>query len=538
MSLTRRSFLSSAGTAAAATVLIPDVVGGEIAVAAKRAGRFRDGKFPGGVLSGDPEPTAVTLLTRIAGVSGAGTVALEVATDKGFRKVVARREIPTSGLRGHSVKARVSGLKPYEDYFYRFMTRTSSSRVGRTRTALPPDSEQPVRFAFFSCQEYAHGFYNAHRVMARDDLDFVVCLGDYIYAEDYNRGSTGVRRDKVGVAQTLDDYRDKYALYRSDRNLQDMHAAFPMITTWDDHEVVNNYTGGEEDGGLRGEPKDFRYTAARRRAGYAAFFENQPFLPKVKNRLYRGLRFGRTVDLLMLDQRQYRDNQPCNDAVAPPCAELDQPRDFLGRQQMRWTKERLASSPAAWKILGNEVTMMPTKVLGGSFYTFDTWHGYPREREELLKHIVDKSIKDVVFVTGDIHTFIAGDVRTAQGEGQNAALEFVGGSISSASLGETDLDAGGGAVIKGNDANPNTPPALIDALRDINPWVDQADFDHHGYGRIVASKDGLKCDLVRVAGIKRRSTARLSRTGFSYDVKRGQTSIKGVNGPPEKPAQS
>jgi len=341
MSLTRRRFLSSAGSAAAASVLIPDVVGGEIAQAAKRAGRFRSGRFPGGVLSGDPEPTAITLLTRIDDAQGAGTVGLEVATDSGFRKVVARREIPTSGLRGHSAKARVTGLKPYEDYYYRFSTRTSSSRVGRTRTALPPDSEQPVRFAFFSCQEYAHGFY-AHAAMAKDDLDFVVCLGDYVYAEDYHRGKTAVRRDRVGVATTLDDYRAKYALYRTDKNLQALHARFPMVTTWDDHEVIDNYAGGEPDGGLA---KGF--SSKRKAAGYTAFFENMPFLPKTRNRLYRGLRFGKTVDLLMLDQRQYRDDQPCRDAVAPACAEYDRPRDFLGRQQMGWVKDRLAASPAA-----------------------------------------------------------------------------------------------------------------------------------------------------------------------------------------------
>ena len=530
MSLSRRRFLSTASASAAVTVLVPDVVAGEIAVAAKRAGRFRDGRFPGGVLSGDPEPRAITLLTRIDDVSGAGTVGLEVATDKGFEKVVVRKELSTSPLRGHSVKARVTGLKPYTNYYYRFMTRTTSSRVGRARTALPPDSNAPVRFAFFSCQEYSHGFYNAHAAMAREDLDFVVCLGDYVYAEEYHKvGGTGVRRDRVGVATTVDDYRDKYALYRADKNLQAMHAAFPLVTTWDDHEVLDNYAGKEADGGL---PAKLGFSQKRKAAGYTAFFENMPFRPAVRNRLYRGLRYGKNVDLLMLDERQYRDDQPCDDAVAPACADFDRPRDFLGRAQMGWLKDRLAASPAAWKVIGNELAVMPTKVLGDSFFTFDSWQGYPREREELLTHIRDKQIKDVVFVTGDIHTFVAGDVRTRMGTGESVALEFVGGSITMTSLGETDLDAGGGTIIKGNDANPKTDPGLINALRGINPWVDQADFDHHGYGRIEARKDGLTCDFVRMQTIKRKSTAKLPTTGFSYDVKRGQTSIKGVNGPP------
>lgn len=526
--LTRRRFISGAGAATAAVVLIPDMVAGEVAMAAKKAGRLRSGRFSDGVISGDPTPNAITLWTRVD-AEGAGTVALEVARDHGFSKVVARREIPTSALRGHTAKARVTGLKAYEDYYYRFATRTTSSRIGRFRTALPADSEQPVRFAFFSCQEYAHGYYNAHAAMAKDDLDFVVGLGDYIYAEEYHSAKTGtaVRKDRVGVATTLDDYRGKYRLYRSDENLQAMHARFPFITTWDDHEVLDNYAGGEADGGL---PAKFGFSAKRKRAGYEAFFENMPYTPTVKNRLYRGLRFGKTVDLVMMDQRQYRDNQPCNDAVAPACADYDQPRNFLGREQMTWVKNRLASTPAAWKIMGNELTMMPTKVLGDSFFTFDGWQGYPREREELLTHIRDKQIKDVVFITGDIHTFIAGDVRTNLGKGDPAALEFVGGSITMTSLGETDLDAGGGTIIKGNDANPKTAPSLIDALRGINPWVDVADFDHHGYGRIEARKDGLTCDLVRMATIKKRTTATVPG-GLTYRVKRGQTSIKGVNGP-------
>jgi len=214
--------------------------------------------------------------------------------------------------------------------------------------------------------------------------------------------------------------------------------------------------------------------------------------------------------------------------VAPPCADYDQPRDFLGRTQMAFVKDALRSSKASWKIMANEVTMMPTKVLGGSFYQFDSWQGYPREREELLTYIRDQQIKDVVFVTGDIHTFIAGDVRTKLGDGDTVAVEFVGGSITSQGLGETDLDAGNGTVIKGNDKHPNTPPALIDALKGINPWVDNADFDHHGYGRVVATSSSLDCEFVRLKTIKTHSRSKLSSKGFHYRVARGQASIKGT----------
>jgi alkaline phosphatase D len=248
-------------------------------------------------------------------------------------------------------------------------------------------------------------------------------------------------------------------------------------------------------------------------------------VPSVNTRVFRRLRFGRTVDLIVMDQRQWRRDQPCGDAVAPACSWWDQPRNFLGPFQMNWVKDQLRASRASWKIMANEVTMMPTKVLGDAYFTFDSWQGYPREREELLTFIRDRGIRDVVFVTGDIHTFIAGDVRTRMGAGENVALEFVGGSVTSQGLGETDLPAGNGVVIKGNDVNPATPAALIETLRQINPWVDQADFDHHGYGRVVARRDRLTCDLVRLQTIKQRSTATLAP--LRYVVERGQRSITG-----------
>jgi alkaline phosphatase D len=538
---TRRQFLRTGAPFAAAVILVPDALAA--LPNASAAAKLRGGKFSDGVISGDPAQNGITLWTRVDGVEKAGTVALEVSTDKSFKKIVAAKKIKTSAAQNHAVKAKVTGLKAHEQYYYRFATATEDSPVGAFRTALPADSNETVRFAFFSCADYTHGYYNGYEKMAAEkDLDFVICLGDYIYDETYHSkaGGTGIRDDKIGrepqegyddvlrAAHTLSDYRDKYSLYRSDASLRKMHSRFPMVVLWDDHEVQNNYAGKPDDGGL---PANEEFSRARQAAGYKAFFENMPISRRGGDRVYRSINYGKNVELFVTDQRQYRDNQPCDDAVAPPCAEWDQPRDFLGRAQMDWLKNGLATSKAAWKILPSELMAMPAKVSGGSFFTFDQWQGYPQEREELLAHIQSKAIKDVVFLTGDIHTFIAGDVRTQMGEGESVALEFVGGSITSQGLGEIDFDAGGGAIIKGNDANPNTPPAIIEALRGFNPWVDTADFDHHGYGTVVASKTGLQCDLVRLETIKQKTTKTLPGADFSYKVARGQTSIKGQHGP-------
>jgi alkaline phosphatase D len=538
---TRRQFLRTGAPFAAAVILVPDALAS--IPGAQASAVLKGGKFSDGVISGDPAQNGITLWTRVDGVERSGSVALEVAKDKSFKNVVASQKIKTSAAQNHAVKAKVTGLKAHEQYYYRFATKTEDSPVGAFRTALPADSNETVRFAFFSCADYTHGYYNAYEKLAAEkDLDFVVCLGDYIYDESYHAKSDGtaVRDDKIGrapqegydsvvrAAHTLQDYRDKYSLYRSDASLRKMHAKFPMILVWDDHEVQNNYAGQPDDGGL---PANEEFSRARQKAGYAAFFENQPISRRGGDRIYRSINYGKNAELIVMDQRQYRADQPCDDAVSPPCPEWDQPRDFLGRAQMNWVKSTLQESKANWKFMASELMVMPAKVTGGSYFTYDSFQGYPQEREELLTHIKDKAVQDVVFITGDIHTFIGGDVRTQMGEGETVALEFVGGSVTSQGLGEIDLDAGGGVIIKGNDQNPNTPQGIIDTLRGINPWVDNADFDHHGYGKIVASKSSLQCDFVRMDTIKKKTTKTLPTTGFSWKVDRGQKSIKGQNGP-------
>jgi alkaline phosphatase D len=240
------------------------------------------------------------------------------------------------------------------------------------------------------------------------------------------------------------------------------------------------------------------------------------------NRIYRGMRFGRTVDLMLLDQRQYRADQPCGDPqVGPACDDLNAPRNFLGRRQMNFVKKRLSSSPAAWKVMANQVMVMPTIYPGGDYIGFDSWQGYPRERRELLQHIRRKKIEDVVFVTGDIHTFVAGDVRVDNDDRKPVATEFVGGSISSPGLGE-----GGGGILPGADPNnPQTPEAIIDLLRSTNPWAVDAEFDHHGYGLVEATQKSFSCKLRRVNTIKTASREALPDKRFSYRISRGEPSL-------------
>jgi alkaline phosphatase D len=535
---TRRQFLARSGAVAAAAVLAP-----QDGLAAKRKRRrpqdmLRGGRFAQGVLSGDPSPDAITLLTLVDEAGGAGRVRLEVARDPDFRHVIARRDILTTPAINHSVKARVTGLKPHKRYWYRFETRDRHSPVGRFQTALPPDSRETVRFGFFSCADFTHGYYNAYALLAREDLDFVVSLGDYIYAETSSAVGDGraVRDDPIGKpnphladvlreAATLPEYRAKYGLYRSDASLRKLHATFPMVATWDDHEVQNNYANDADDGGL---PLRARFSRARRDAAYQAFFESMPVFARGRSRIYRSQRHGRTVELLMLDQRQYREDQPCRDALALPCGSWDRRRSMLGRRQLAFVKQRLAASPAAWKIVGGQSLIMPNRVHDGQFHRFDSWQGYPREREELLQHLAQRGIKDVVFLAGDVHTFVAGDVNTGMGSGPSVAVEFAPGSITSASVGESNLRLSGGQIVPGDKLNPHTPPEILAHYLGLNPWFDALDLDRHGYGIATASQTAFDVTLKRLWTVKQRNFGTLPTTGFRWRVARGQTSIKGT----------
>jgi len=535
---TRRQFLARSGAVAAAAVLAP-----QDALAAKRRQRrpqdmLRGGRFAQGVLSGDPSPDAITLLTVVDEAGGAGRVRLEVARDPDFRHVIARRDILTTPAVNHSVKARVAGLKPHKRYWYRFETRDRHSTVGRFQTALPPDSKETVRFGFFSCADFTNGYYNAYAALAREDLDFVVSLGDYIYAETSAAVGDGraVRDDPIGrpnphfrnllrEASTLPEYRAKYALYRSDPSLRRLHATLPMVATWDDHEVQNNYANDAEDGGL---PLRSRFSRARRDAAYQAYFESMPVFPRGRSRLYRTQQHGRTVELIMLDERQYRDDQPCRDALAFPCASWDRARSMLGRRQLGYLKQRLAASRAAWKVIGGQSLIMPNRVHDGQFQRFDSWQGYPREREELLQHLAQRGIKDVIFLAGDVHTFVAGDVQTGMGSGPSVAVEFASGSVTSASVGESNFRLPGGRIVPGDNLHPHTPPDILAHYRGLNPWYDALDLDRHGYGVVTASQTTFDVTLRRLWTVKERNFGTLPTTGFRWQVKRGQTSIKGT----------
>ena len=282
--------------------------------------RLADDPFAAGVASGSPTDTSIVLWTRLLGArlpAGPVTVRWELAQDEGFARIVQRGDAQALPALAHSVHVELQGLAPDRPYFYRFVAGGWMSPAGRTRTLPAPDAAvQRLRLAYASCQRWEHGWFSAWRHLRADDPDLVLFLGDYLY--EYPGAARAVRPVRGGWLLTLDDYRDRHALYKSDPDLQAMHRACPWLFTWDDHEVQNDYAG-EQEGQAGPAVTDF---PARRAAAYQAWYEHMPVPASMLTRGLEGLadgrglriygerRFGRLAQLLLLDGRQYRSPRP------------------------------------------------------------------------------------------------------------------------------------------------------------------------------------------------------------------------------------
>ena len=439
MRFTRRTFLSGSASLAAATLLSHRSRGAVTATP-----KFSAYPFSLGVASGDPLPDSVVLWTRLApqplapagGMSPESVaVSWQIAEDEAMAHVVQSGTAIAAPEWAHSVHVEVSGLRPDRWYWYRFKVGSEVSPRARTRTAPPADSlPARLRFAFVSCQHYETGLYTAYEHLAREDLDLVVHLGDYIYEGAARDGY--VRRHPSGECLTLADYRLRYALYKTDPALQAAHARAPWIVTWDDHEVANNYAGDHP-----AKPATREAFLRRRAAAYQAYYEHQPLrrsaLPQGSDLiLYRELSFGRLAQFHVLDTRQYRTPQPQGDGLKPPAPILLDPRGTaLGERQREWLFRGLKTSTAAWNILAQQIMMARVDKTRGPAvnYSMDQWPGYEFERRRILRHFHDRKIKNPVVITGDIHSNWANELIADFDElnSRSVATEFVGTSISS-----------------------------------------------------------------------------------------------------------
>ena len=517
----RRRFLQFTGALAGAAAFCQ--VRGDLAQAASPLSGY---PFTLGVASGDPAPRGTVLWTRLAPdplVPGGGMpssrlpVAWRLAKDPGMRRVVRRGVALAVPELSHSVHVEVGGLDPGREYFFQFAYRDALSPVGRTITAPARwDHVRELAFAFASCQKWDDGYYSAYRRMAEEELEFVVHLGDYLY--EYGIAATGGLRNVPVPAQyapectTLERYRLQYGLYKSDPDLKRAHQKFPWIIAWDDHEVQNDYAGLAPEGG---EPNP-AFTA-RRAAAYQAFYEHIPLraaaLPSGgMSRLYRRLRWGDLAQFNVVDERQYRSDQPCGDGEFPRCPEsLDPAVTMLGERQESWLLNGLDRSEARWNVIAQQVMMGQLDHDRGDprIYWHDAWDGYPVARQRIIDHLVDARVRNPVLITGDWHSTFVNDIKTdfSNPDSATVATEFVGTSISS----------NGDVPVYGPYYGP-----MIDA----NPHIKFFDGDRRGYVRCLVDRRRWRTDLRMVTTVSRSDAP--VYTFASFEVENGRPGAERV----------
>ncbi|MFF3762617.1 alkaline phosphatase D family protein [Streptomyces sp. NPDC001922] len=428
--LGRRRFLTVTG-AAAALAFATNLPGTADAADLDARRALTDDPFTLGVASGDPLPGSVVLWTRLAPEpyeTGGGLPAArvdvdwEIARDERFSRVVRRGTATAHPEFDHTVHVEADGLAPDCVHYYRFRAGSWISPVGRTRTAPAAGARlNDLRLAAVSCQAYHDGYFTAYRHLAGEDLDVVFHLGDYLYeyAVDAAGGARKYTDRKLPAVfnretVTLEDYRLRYALYKTDPDLMAAHAAHPFVVTWDDHEVENNYADDvPEDGGPS---EDF---LIRRAAAYRAYWENQPLRrPQRPNgpdmRLYRRLGFGRLARFDILDTRQYRSDQAQGDGWQVPGPESENPsRTLTGAGQERWLLDGWRSSQARWNVLPQQVTFAQRRSTTDADYkvSMDAWDGYPASRRRVLAGAQAAGIDNLLVLTGDVHVSYGMDIK-------------------------------------------------------------------------------------------------------------------------------
>jgi alkaline phosphatase D len=442
----RRDFLADVARLAALSAVVP----ADWRVVLRP--RWADYPFQLGIASGDPTPASAVIWTRLAprpldpegGMPGLRTaVNWEVADDEQFARIVRRGRATAIPELSYSIHVDVDGLAPDRWYFYRFTSMDATSPVGRLRTTPVAGSVQPLRFAFTSCQHWEQGYYTAYSHMAREEIDLVTQLGDYIY--EYGPTAGRPRLHASAEIRTLDQYRLRYAQYKSDPLLQQAHARCPWLLTWDDHEVDNNYAGSVSENAMDADEQ----VRARRAAAYQAWWEHQPArVPRARSwsdlSIVRSMDWGRLARFWVLDSRQYRSDQSCDDEWnrKVPCGDWSHPsRTMLGAAQERWLEQGLAASQARWQVLANQTMVAHFDFLPGADVgaSMDDWSGYPAARTRLLRSVARHAPNRSVVITGDNHANWVNELRVGEPGSPVVATEFLGTSISSGGDGSDRL---------------------------------------------------------------------------------------------------
>jgi len=464
---------------AAALAVARFAAAGRVAPAANPVRLVAD-PFALGVASGDPATDGFVLWTRVAGIDRDVVVGFEIAADDRFRRIVRAGRVIAPAARGGAVHLAVAGLPAGRPWHYRFHLGGAVSRIGRTATiAERPDT---LRLALTSCQHWEQGWFTGYRDMIAQGAEAVLQVGDYIYEKSFGAGPD-VRAFGAPDPVTLDDYRARHALYRTDRDLADAHAALPFIVAFDDHEVENDYAGVH--GAATADPAAF---LLRRAAAYQAYFEHMPLRPDALRRdgelrLYRRFGWGDLASLHVLDTRQYRSAHACATAdarggqIVTGCAATADPgATMLGAAQAAWLHRGLGAEPARWSLIAQQTLFSRLMLPQGpdARYT-DIWDGYTAARDHLVASLSQPAIGNAVILGGDVHSFWINDVKRdfADPGAATIATELVTTCL----------------------ASRNGPAAMFGAAQALNPHVRFLDNAHAGYVLLDVARRRVEIDL-------------------------------------------
>jgi len=547
----RRQFLSRTAFFTVAAASLSACGGGDDD--AEPVGRYA---FPQGVASGDPKSASLVFWSRCvrsdAGVADVA-VRLQVSTSSSFTTALADMALTASASYDHTVRAKVTGLPAATTLYYRFVAGSDISAIGTAKTAPAADAAvAQLKFAWITCQDWSVNHWGAMSLLAAEELDFLVHVGDYIYetvGASFQAGQAEPAHiaivfpngtalaDGSRYATTLADYRTLYRTYRGDARLQTLHAKCPLIATWDDHEFSDDCWQDHQ-----------TYTnanlqqTARRRAANQAWVEYMPLdfgdvsfdaanAAYDNLKIYRDFKFGSLMHLVMTDERLYRDDHVVDEATiaqaqghdpingsdsigaryfvqqpvlqqfeALKTAALGRTPSILGTTQTQWWKDTLKASTATWKVWGNELMLSrlwldlrasaPAPYDALYVVNADSWDGYPSHKAELLGYLKTQAITNVVALTGDLHSFQCGVVRDVPDTsvGVPVLVDFVSAGISSSSFYSYVKAGSAGTPLA---ALVATPAGFDAVLKANNPDFAHVDHDAQGYASATLTAASL-----------------------------------------------
>lgn len=422
--------------------------------------------FYHGVASGDPLEDRVILWTRITSENlqtDPIPVKWRVATDTSMKNVVLSGETVALAENDFTVKVDAIGLSSDHWYYYEFEALDHYSLKGRTRT-LPVGQTDSLRFGVVSCSNYEQGYFSAYRHLnQRNDVDFILHLGDYIYEYEvggYSSNIEGRTNEPTTEIISLDDYRMRHSHYKLDQDLRAIHQNYPFITVWDDHESAND---SYKDGAENHDPATEGFWEERKAVSAKAYYEWMPIRYNIDTypSIYRQFKFGNLLDLNMVDTRIEARSQQGGEA------EVEDPsRTLFGQTQFNWLKNNLTNSTQTWKVMGNQVMFAPLEILGTPL-NYDQWDGYAYERNQLLTFLDNNNINNFLVLTGDIHTSWVNDIPMGNYDKASctgsAGVEFVVTSVTSAAF-------------------PASPTLGTEAVKTMNPHMNYIELAKKGYG--------------------------------------------------------